>query len=517
VLKRLSQAALCGAALLLAAPFPAVAGKDNDTLVWATANEIDTADLYYQNLREDVIGAFLACDTLIHHDPLTGEYKPLLAESYSWTDDLTLDVTLRKSVKFQNGKSFGAEDVAYTLNHAADPDSAIVTALVADWIKEVEVMAPDKVRIHAKHPTPAALEYLSGITPIYPKGHYDGAPTIPAANGKTRRDWGAVVPVCTGPYKITKFVAGQTMEMEKNPDYFAASPKGQPHIGKIVYRTIPDSATQIAEIMTGGVDWLWDASPDNAAKLAQMPNLTVKSAPTTRMSFLSLDASGRSGKTPMQDVRVRRAIYYAIDRAAIARELVGEGAAVLNVMCAPTQFGCAQDVPAYPYDPEKAKQLLAEAGYPNGFSVPLYAYRDRRYSEAVVGYLRKIGITADLRFLQWTALRPIVQQDGKAEMAQLTWGSQGILDASASVGNYFEGSSDDYARDAEVETWLKTADSTVDPSQRKELYGKALKKIADQAYFVPIFLYGRTYVFNSDLDYPVTPDELAHFYMAKWK
>ena len=65
--------------------------------------------------------------------------------------------------------------------------------------------------------------------------------------------------------------------------------------------------------------------------------------------------------------------------------------------------------------------------YPDGFSVPLYAYRDRRYSEAVVGYLRKVGITADLRFLQWTALRPIVQQEGKAAMAQLTWGSQGIL------------------------------------------------------------------------------------------
>src|SRR5690348_16975083 len=99
-------------------------------------------------------------------------------------------------------------------------------------------------------------------------------------------------------------------------------------------------------------------------------------------------------------------------------------------------------------------------------------------------------------------------------MTQLTWGSHGILDASASVGNYFEGSSDDYARDAEVIAWLKSADSTVDAAQRKELYGKALRKIADQAYFIPIFLYGRTYVFNSDLDYPVTPDELAHFYLA---
>ncbi len=506
---------MCSAALLVAAPVPVTAGKADDTLAWSTGNEIDTADLYYQNLREVVIVAHLVCDTLMHHDPISGAYKPLLAEAYRWVDDLTLEMTLRKGIKFHDGRDFGAEDVAYTLNYASKPENAVVTALVADWIKEVEVVGPDQVRIHAKHPTPAALEYLSGVTPIYPRGHYESA--TPAADGKPRNSRGGLVPICTGPYKITKFTPGQSAEMVKNPDYFAASPKGQPSIGKIVYRTIPNAATQVAELITGGVDWIWDASPDNAAKLGKLPNIAVKAAPTTRMSFLSLDAVGRSGKNPMQDVRVRRAVYHAIDRASITRDLVGEGAAVLDSMCAPAQFGCTTDVAVYPYDPAKAKQLLAEAGYPDGFSMPLYAYRDRPYSEAVVGFLRKIGITAELRFMQWTALRPIVQQEGKAQMAQLTWGSQGILDASASVGNYFEGSADDYARDAEIIEWLKAADSTTDVATRKELYAKALRKIADQAYFVPIFLYGRNYAFNKALDYPVTPDELAHFYLAKWK
>jgi peptide/nickel transport system substrate-binding protein len=515
VSKHLLLLMICCAAGALATANPAFAGKDNDTLVWATSNEIDTADLYYQNLREVVIIAHLVCDTLIHHDPVSGAYKPLLAESYRWVDDVTLEIVLRKGIKFHNGKPFGAEDVAYSLNYASKPANAVVTALVADWIKTVEVVAPDTVRIHAQDPTPAALEFLSGVTPIYPVGHYESG--APAADGKKSNSRGGIVPICTGPYKMTKFVPGQSAEMVKNPDYFATSPKGQPSIGKIVYRTIPNAATQVAELITGGIDWIWDASPDNAAKLGKLPNIAVKAAPTTRMSFLSLDAVGRSGKNPMQDVRVRRAIYHAIDREAITRDLVGEGAAVLNSICAPAQFGCATDVTVYPYDPAKAKQLLAEAGYPDGFTMPLYAYRDRPYSEAVVGFLRKVGITAELRFMQWTALRPLVQQEGRAQMAQLTWGSQGILDASASVGNYFEGSGDDYARDAEVTAWLKEADSTTDPVKRKELYGKALKKIADQAYFVPIFLYGRNYAFNSALDYPVTPDELAHFYLAKWK
>jgi peptide/nickel transport system substrate-binding protein len=118
--------------------------------------------------------------------------------------------------------------------------------------------------------------------------------------------------------------------------------------------------------------------------------------------------------------------------------------------------------------------------------------------------------------MQWKALRPVIQE-GKAALAHLTWGSQGIQDASASVSNYFEFSPDDYARDEEVKNWLEAADRTTDPGKRKELYAKALHKIADQAYAVPLFMYARTYAFNSSLDYPVTPDELAHFYMAKWK
>ncbi len=102
-------------------------------------------------------------------------------------------------------------------------------------------------------------------------------------------------------------------------------------------------------------------------------------------------------------------------------------------------------------------------------------------------------------------------------MAHLTFGSNGMLDASASTSYYFEFGVDDYARDPEIRDWLKTADSTTDPAKRKELYANALKKIADQAYVIPLFIYGRTYAFNKDLDYPMTQDEMAHFYMARWK
>lgn len=509
--------ALAGAAMigLALSPTNAEAGKANDTLTFATANEVDTVDLYYQNLREVVIISQQTCDTLMYRDPILNEYKPLLGTSYRWIDDKTLEFKLRQGVKFSNGQDMTSADVAYTFNHARQPDSGVVTRLLVDWIDNVEAPSPDTVIFKAKAPTPAAIEYLSGITPIYPAGHYDSAPTV-ETGGKPRRDWGAVLPVCVGPYKIKDFKPGASVTLVKNEQYFADSPKGKPSIGTLIFKTIPDTDTQLAELVTGGLDWVWGVPPENAKQLAETPNVTVKAAPTTRMSFLSLDASGRSGKNPMQDVRVRRAIFYAIDRKAIARELVGEGAEVLQAMCDPRQFGCASSAPDYPYDPAKAKALLAEAGYPNGFKTDIYAYRDRPYTEAVMNYLRAVGIVADLQFLQWKALRPIME-GGKAQLAQLTWGSQGVLDASASVSNYFKFSVDDYARDAQVRDWLEAADTTTDPAKRKDLYNQALTRIADQAYFVPLFSYGRTYAFNSDLDLPITPDELAHFYRAHWK
>jgi peptide/nickel transport system substrate-binding protein len=504
-----------GATALLAGTGAALAGKANDTFVWATSTEIGPPDLYYGNQREVLIIAYAQCDSLLHRDPVSNDYKPLLAETWTWLDPTTLELTLRKGVKFHDGRDFGAQDVADTLNHVARPDSGMQIRVIIDWIKDVEVVAPDRVRIHAKAPTPAALEFLSGTTPIYPRGHYESAPSVPAPDGKTRRDWGAVKPICTGPYILKDHKPGQSVTLTKNPNYFAGSPKGKPQIGTIVYRTIKDAETQVAELLTGGVDWIWGVPPENAKQLGAMPNVVVKSAATMRMSFLSLDAAGRTGDTPLKDVRVRRAIFHAIDREAIAKNLVGEGAAVQKSLCVPVQFGCTTEVPDYPYDPAKAKALLAEAGHPN-LSIPFYAYRDRPYSEAVLNYLRQAGIKPELKFLQWQALRPLIIE-GKTEVAHLTFGSNGILDASASTSYYFRHSVDDYARDPEVRDWLAEADTSTDPEKRKALYAKALKKINEQAYAVPLFIYGRTYAYSEDFDFPLTQDEMAHFYMARWK
>ncbi len=495
----------------------AQAGKADDTLVWSTEVAVDSADFYYQNVMENFILAYHICDSLVQRDVVNGGYEPLLATSYDWVDELTLDFTLRQGVKFHDGKPFSAEDVVYTFTHTSNPDHNVSFPLSVEWVESVEALAEDKVRFHFKTPTPAVMEYLSGVTPIYPVGHYDAAPEIQGPGGAKLRDWGAVVPNCTGPYKVAEFVPGERVVLEKNSDYFTGGPKGTPKIGKLVFRTITDQQALLAELITGGVDWVYSLPRDTAESLNNMGHISMSSGPTLRVSAISMDAAGRSGPNPFQDVRVRRAVNHAIDRDAMAKNLVGEEAKVIHTACYPSQVGCTDEgATRYEYNPEKAKQLLAEAGYPDGFTVTIHAYRDRPHVEAIVGYLHAVGINAQLNLIQYSAFKPLMQE-GNTSLAHMSWGSAGINDVSAITSAWFRETADDYAQDAELHEWLGIADTSNDPEVRKEHYRKALLKIAEEAYWVPLFSQVRYYTYTSDLDFTPSPDEIPHFYRSQWK
>ena len=234
-----------------------------------------------------------------------------------------------------------------------------------------------------------------------------------------------------------------------------------------------------------------------------------------RVSYLAMDAVGKGGKNPFQDVRVRRAMNHAVDKDALAKNLVGGASYAIHSACYPTQFGCTQDVPKYEYDPVKAKKLLAEAGYPDGFTIDYYGYRQREYSEAIIGYLKAVGVKTNLKWLQYRALRPKTW-DGSAQLVNLTWGSYSINDASAITSHFFKHGKDDYAHDPDAKKWLEIADASTDPAVRKDAYQKALTVIADKAYWVPLFPYAKFYVFSKDLNFSPTADEIPRFFYAKW-
>lgn len=498
------------AALYMSVAPAAFADKSNDTLVWATTREANVILPFYNNIRESVISSRHMWDTLLYRNPENFEYEPLLATSYKWVDDLTLEFELRQGVKFHDGSKFDADDVVDTINHIVKADSGVLSRNYYDWMKSAEKVGEYKVRIHLDKPYPAALEMLAGPVAIMPDGIWEKAKKD--ATGKP--DYGTVPAIGTGPYKLQEMVPSESFTMVANEDYFDG-PRPKPAIKTVKFRTVADPETQIAELMTGGIDWIWDVPKEKAEQLEMMPQLTVVNADTMRVSYVGMDAAGRGGDVPFTKLKVRQAVAHAINRESIAKNLMGGASKVVHSPCYPSQFGCTQDVPKYEYDPEKAKKLLAEAGYEGGFETDLYAYRERYIAEAILGDLQAVGIKANLKFMQYQALRGLVW-DGKTPIFNMTWGSSSVNDISAFTSLFFEGGRDDSCRDEEVINALKEGDTTVDPEKRKAAYKRALTRIAELACWVPLFTYSKYYAFTADLKFEPSADEIPEFYRASW-
>lgn len=499
LLALLSLAVAAGAA-------EAMAGKKDNSVRMAYDQVVENVDPYFNSVRIGVILGQHIWDTLIYRDPKTGQYKGQLATDWTWIDGKTLELNLRRGVKFHDGSAFTADDVVYTLNFASNPANKSVTQANVNWIESAEKLDTYKVRIHLRRVFPAALEYLASPIVIHPHEYYARV----GPKGMNEK------PVGTGPFRVVEHNIGKSILLERNPDYFKDSPKPQPKIDKLEIRFIPDRQTQMAEIMAGGLDFIMYVPKDQAAFLSANPAVKVVSGETMRIAFLQFAVTEKSPIPALRDVRVRKALSHAIDRASIVKNIVGSSARVLHTQCFPDQFGCTDEgAPRYDYDPAKTKALLAEAGVSN-LQLDFFAYRERDQAEAIIGMLKAAGIDANLRYLQYAAMRDQVRQS-KAAFTFWTWGSFSINDVSASIPVYFGGEDDDAARDPEVQSLLKEGDSSLDPEKRKAAYKKALTLIAEKAYSIPLWSLPVNYVVAKDLDFVAYPDEMPRFWEVSWK
>lgn len=370
-------------------------------LTIALATEPSSMDPQFHSLTPNIQFSETIFDPLVRTDA-NAKPVPCLAESWTVNGNVWL-FKLRPNVKFSDGSPFTADDVVFTYARVPKvPNSPSSFTLYLKSIDKVEAVDPLTLRITTKGPAPVLLANLS-IVPIMSKKAASGA----APEGKTtvelNRGDGLIG---TGPYKFVSWRRGAEIVLERNPNYWGEKPAWD----KITYRPITNPAARVAALLSGGVDMIENPPTDDLARLEQDKKLYIQKTPSVRVIYVALNQSkevppgmsGTDGKNPLTDKRVREALSLAIDRNAIvARIMDGVAQAAGNLLPYPAFGASKKHATAPAADVAKAKELLAAAGYPKGFTVSLGApagryINDQRIAQTVASMWANIGVKTDV-------------------------------------------------------------------------------------------------------------------------
>ncbi|HYW56099.1 MAG TPA: ABC transporter substrate-binding protein [Polaromonas sp.] len=420
--------ALCAAAAVaVLSGAPALHAK---TFKWAAAGEISTWDIHSQNnaLQSGIHAAVY--ESLVYYNSRTFKIEPMLATSWTQVNPSQLRVTLRQGVKFSDGSLFTADDAVYSLTRAMAKTSNF-TPYVSGFDRIVKV-GPNTIDIFTKGPNPVLLNQLTELRMMSKawaeKNDSVEPKDIKNVNQETFANRNAMG---TGPFTLTLWQPDQKMVFNANPNWWG---KMEGNITEIIFTPIKSEATRVAALLSGEVDFVLDPSPQDLARLRSSPNLKVIDGVENRTLFFGMDqfreelpGSNIKGKNPLKDLRVRKALYQAIDVNSIVRvSLRGLGQAT-GAMVAPQVNGWTEGVhKRLPFDPEVSKKLLAEAGYPSGFEVD-FACPNNRYindeeiCQAVTAMWSRIGVKAKLRTLPLVTYFPMIQRY-EASIYMLGWG-----------------------------------------------------------------------------------------------
>jgi peptide/nickel transport system substrate-binding protein len=509
---RIAAGMLATLASLALAAGPAVAGKSDDTLRIAVTDWWSTLDPYQFPLDEAAVYYKTVYETLVAFDERTQTVVPRLAKSWTRPDDRTIEFELRDDVKFHNGDKFDADDVIETMKYLADPKVLIRFKDLYIWPEKVEKLGPYKVRITAKEPFATELLVFA-----YRYWIYDSKVLNKLEN---KADYGRVGAVATGPFKVVS-LDQQKMVLERFDDHYDKTGPFAAHVKRVIVTAIPDRQTQIAQFFTGNIDLIRNATADTARELAKMPGPVVTPRHNGLLMYVTLDALGRSDNKAMTDQRVRKAFMEAIDRKALAETVIpgGEIAEILDGICVSVDVGCASSTAPPAFNPEDAKKLLAEAGYPNGFDMELNAHEPvREIAEAVAGQLRKIGIRASVRPLP-LSLYVRLRGEGKFT-AFVGFYPTSVQPDMDNIFDFFFNGNRDYWNDPIIRQAQKDGVAELDEAKRPAIYKRGIDQVNKMNYILPLADLPLVFVHNADVrvgDNKLSPidTQVVDFYWSK--
>jgi peptide/nickel transport system substrate-binding protein len=501
-------AALFSALLML--PVSSVDAQTKDTLTVGMVFINDTLDPHMHFQRDGIIINTNMFDSLLHKNTKL-EYEPSLATSWKALNDTTWEFKLRKAVKFHNGDLLTAEDVKFSFDRVLEPGKEQKRSPQygnVRAIKEVRIVNPETILVVTDKPFPLLLERLV-FFPIVPKKHIEKVGDAAFAESAT---------VGTGPFKLVEWKRGQHLRLEAFSDHW----RGKPAFKKLVFREIPEVATQIAELKTGGVDLIRNVSADLVLELKAHPQTYISSAPILRTHFIALDMRSE----PFNKKLVRQAANYAIDREAIVQKMMGGLGKPMATVIHSAVFGYDPSVTVYPYDPKKAKALLAQAGYPNGVDITIHSGFPafRPVFEALTQMLTDSGLRTTAKV--WDpgpAWNKFFQGEGKATNGYYgSWGYYSVFDSDAILHPLYHTEPGGwigkwYARVEGLDPMIDQARSILDPPRRRQIYSQIQKLIKEEAPSIFLFHQYDTLGVSKTVEYAARGDEWLWLYDAKPK
>jgi peptide/nickel transport system substrate-binding protein len=421
-------------------------------------------------------------DPLIRRDDKL-QLEGAVAESWKNLDPLTWEFKLRKGIKFHDGSELTASDVKFSFDRGIDPQLNVRARSYLAVIAKTEVVDLSTVRVITKEPDVLLPIRMTTYAYVLPEKAFNA----------TGPEGFASRPIGSGPFKFVEWAKDQQIVLDANKEYWGGAPK----VDRLVFKSIPEASTRMAALKTGQADAVNKVPIQEIEALKADDSYRVATIRSNRVAFVGMDTF----HPPFDNVKLRQAVNHAVDVDAILKNVLG-GYGVRVVLAPDMYFGASPEVKPYPYDPEKAKALLAEAGFPNGLDTQIEAPRagmtpnDSELAQAIAGQLAKVGIRANIQSQDFGAY---VQRWLAKEVRGMYLFSFGgpWLDVDAVLGAHFDSTRRaPYYNKPELDAMIAEARTSFDQNARSALYQRITQFIKDDAPWLFLFAADDIYAVN---------------------
>ncbi|MFG6465886.1 ABC transporter substrate-binding protein [Roseateles sp. BYS87W] len=499
-------------------------------LRWAAQNDILSLDPHAANHGTTTTLTGYAYESLVRYTEKF-EIEPALATKWTQVSPTQIRFELRRGVKFHDGQAMTAEDVVYSMARIRHPASKMT--VFATGIKDVRKVDDYTVDLLLDSPQPVLLRNLTYVRVLSKEWLVKNKCEKPQELKDKEETFCSRNANGTGRYKVVSWQPDQKLQFTQNAAWWD-QPRG--NVTELTYLPIKQDATRVAALLSGDVDLLTDLPPQDVAKLKADPRLKIIDGPENRTIFFFMDqgsdelrGSSVKGRNPFKDKRVRQALSLALDREAIKRSMMRGYSVPAGLMVAPGTAGWSADLDtATPVDLARAKALLAEAGYADGFEVPLRCPNDRYVNDeeicqAAVAMWSKIGVRAKLTTQPMSQFTPALQAFDLV-FGLYGWGVntfdaqytlQDIVHTRTSgadgKGNYFRLS------DPVVDGLVQQMRSETDPAKRLGQMQDALKRTRDEVLFIPLHHQVRPWAMKAGVSIPHAANDAPQIRLATVK